>query len=244
MSARCLCVSVVNCLSGATVTHTPDPASAPADVAPAACPCRPGARGPSPPSPPRPPTPDWAFDVLKLKNGVVHKGLLLEEGPTGVRFQIIRRLPGRPTVWLTVAFKKDDVGKLEKLTDDERAALKAKLEEIDPSPEAEARRADKIDLKPSTGTARRRPGCGTTRITSRWCRTRPRKSSAGRRIGWRTCTRPTPGSCRRATPAGPRPSSRCTSRSKATRRRCPAGTGSRTRRSTTRRPTGSSVGPI
>jgi hypothetical protein len=93
-----------------------------------------------------PATSDWAFDVLKLKNGVVHKGLLLEDGPAGVRFQIIRRLPGRPTVWLTVAFKKDDVLKLEKLTDEQRAALKAKLEEIDPSPEAEARRADKIDL--------------------------------------------------------------------------------------------------
>src|SRR3954453_17793640 len=100
---------------------------------------------PAPAAPPA--TPDWAFDVLKLKNGVVHKGLLLEEGPTGVRFQIIGRKPGRPTVWLTVAFKKEDVLKLEKLPDDERAALKAKLEEIDPSPEAEARRADKIDLQ-------------------------------------------------------------------------------------------------
>src|SRR5262245_59579597 len=74
-------------------------------------------------------TPEWAFDVLKLKNGVVHKGLLLDDGPTGVRFQIIRRLPGRPTVWLNVAFKKDDVLKLEKLSDEERAALRAKLEE-------------------------------------------------------------------------------------------------------------------
>jgi hypothetical protein len=95
-----------------------------------------------------PTTPDWAFDVLKLKNGVVHKGLLLEEGPNGVRFQVIARKPGRPTVWVTWAFKKEDVAKLEKLSDDERAALKAKLEEIDPSPEAEARRADRIDLKP------------------------------------------------------------------------------------------------
>jgi Protein of unknown function (DUF1570) len=95
-----------------------------------------------------PSVPDWTFDVLKLKNGVVHKGLLLEEGPDGVRFQIIRRLPGRPTVWLTVGFKKDDVLKLEKLTTVERAALKTKLEEIDPSPEAETRRVDKIDLKP------------------------------------------------------------------------------------------------
>jgi hypothetical protein len=96
-----------------------------------------------------PPQTDWPFDVLKLKNGVVHKGLLLEEGPTGVRFQIIGRKPGRPTVWLTVAFKKGDVAKLEKLPDEDRAALKAKLDEIDQSPEAEARRAERIDLKPA-----------------------------------------------------------------------------------------------
>src|SRR5215211_3748407 len=94
-----------------------------------------------------PPQPDWAYDVLKLKNGVVHRGLLLEEGKAGVRFQVIARKPGRPTVWVTFAFKKEDVAKLDKLSDDERAALKAKLEEIDPSPEAEARRADRIDLK-------------------------------------------------------------------------------------------------
>jgi hypothetical protein len=100
---------------------------------------------PAPAAPPA--TPDWAFDVLKLKNGVVHKGLLLEEGPNGVRFQVIARKPGRPTVWVTWAFKKEDVARLEKLSDEERAALKARLEEIDPSPEAEARRADRIDLK-------------------------------------------------------------------------------------------------
>ena len=104
------------------------------------------------------PQPDWAYDVLKLKNGVVHKGLLLEEGKAGVRFQIIGRKPGRPTVWLTVAFKKDDVLKLEKLSEDERAVLKAKLEEIDPSPEAEARRADRIDLKPIEWSGKKEVG--------------------------------------------------------------------------------------
>ena len=114
------------------------------------------AAAPAPAGPPA--APEWAFDVLKLKNGVVHKGLLLEEGKGGVRFQIIRRLPGRPTVWLTVAFKKDDVLKLEKLPADERAALKAKLEEIDPSPEAEARRADRIDLKPIEWGGRKNAG--------------------------------------------------------------------------------------
>ena len=76
-------------------------------------PCRPRER--------RRPTPDWPFDILKLKNGVVHKGLLLKEGPAGIRFKIIGRAPGRPTVWLTLAFAKAEVAKLEKLSDANRA---------------------------------------------------------------------------------------------------------------------------
>jgi hypothetical protein len=92
-------------------------------------------------------TPEWRFDVLTLKKGPVHKGLLLDDGPDGVRFQIVKRAPGRPTVWLTVFFGKEEVARLDKLSNDERAALKAKLEEIDPSPEAEARRLEKLDLQ-------------------------------------------------------------------------------------------------
>src|SRR5262245_48146295 len=94
-----------------------------------------------------PATPDWSFDVLTLKKGPVHKGLVLEETEAGVRFKIIRRVPGRPTVWLTVAFQRSDIQKLQKLSDEDRSALKNKLEEIDPSPEAEARRVEKLDLK-------------------------------------------------------------------------------------------------
>ena len=90
---------------------------------------------------------DWPFDVLKLKNGVIHKGLLLEESPSGVRFQIVGRAPGRPTVKLTLMFAKAEVARLDKLSDEDRAALKAKLDEVDLSPEAEARRLEKLDLK-------------------------------------------------------------------------------------------------
>lgn len=110
------------------------------------------------PAPGGPADPGWKFDVLSLKNGVTHQGLLLGEGENGVRFQIIRRLPGRPTVWLTVAFKMQDIRKLDRLSADERAALKARLDEIDPSPEAEARRTDRIDLKPTDWGGRKNAG--------------------------------------------------------------------------------------
>jgi Protein of unknown function (DUF1570) len=98
-------------------------------------------------APPPALTPEWRFDVLTLKKGPVHKGLVLDDGPAGVRFQIVKRAPGRPTVWLTVFFGKEEVARLDKLSDADRAALKAKLEEIDPSPEAEARRLERLDLK-------------------------------------------------------------------------------------------------
>jgi hypothetical protein len=95
-----------------------------------------------------PPTaPDWPFDVLKLKNGVTHKGLLLEDGPEGVRFKIVGRVPGRPTVCVPLAFAKSEVARIDKLSDQDREALKAKLDEIDTSPEAEAKRLDKLELK-------------------------------------------------------------------------------------------------
>ncbi|MSR56023.1 MAG: DUF1570 domain-containing protein [Gemmataceae bacterium] len=90
---------------------------------------------------------DWPFDVLKLKNGVTHKGLLLEETSSKVRFQIVGRAPGRPTVSFPLSFSKGDVAKLDKLSDADRETLKAKLKEIDPSPEAELRRLEKLDLK-------------------------------------------------------------------------------------------------
>src|SRR4051794_24832396 len=77
---------------------------------------------------------DWPFDVLKLKNGVTHKGLLLEETPLKVRFQVVGRAPGRPTVLVRWSFAKEDVAKLDKLSNTDRETLKAKLKDIDPSP--------------------------------------------------------------------------------------------------------------
>jgi hypothetical protein len=94
-----------------------------------------------------PATADWPFDVLKLKNGVVHKGLLLEEGPAGIRFKIVGRPPGRPTVTFVVRFAQAEVARLEKLSDDDREVLTSKLKEIDASPEVEARRLEKLELK-------------------------------------------------------------------------------------------------
>ena len=99
---------------------------------------------------------DWSFDSLKLKNGVTHQGLILEESPQALRFQIVRRFPGRPTVWFTCVFRHNEIEKLEKLTDEDRQALKNKLLELDPA--AEARRIEKMDLKPCDWGAKKGGG--------------------------------------------------------------------------------------
>lgn len=103
-------------------------------------------------------TPDWSYDVLRLKNGAVLNGLILEEMSNGVRFRIVRRQIGRPTVWFTLYVSTPEIAKLEKLPDDKRTELKAKLDEIDPSPQAEARRLEKLDLRPTDWPAKGSPG--------------------------------------------------------------------------------------
>jgi hypothetical protein len=92
-------------------------------------------------------TPDWSYDVLKLKNGVVHKGMIVEEGTKAVRFRIVRRAPGRPTISLTLVFNHTEIAKLDKLNADARAELKTKLDEVELSAQAEAKRLEKLDLK-------------------------------------------------------------------------------------------------
>ena len=198
------------------------------------------------PAPAAPPTtPDWAFDVLKLKNGVVHKGLLLEDGPGGVRFQIIGRKPGRPTVWLTVAFKKEDVLKLEKLPDDRAGGPQGQAGGDRPvargrgpaggQDRPEARRVGRQEgRRPAVRfrllhTDVGRPGGGRP----------PGGVPAGERV---RRLRPVPPAAlpRRGPDRHPGvPVGRGLPEGGARR-----GRGSRTRRSTTRPPTGSSAGPI
>ena len=90
----------------------------------------------------------WSFDCLRLKNGNTLRGLILEETPTHVRFQNVRRQPGRPTVTLTTVIPRADVQKIDRLSDADRQALKARLRELDPTGQGEQLRMEKIDLRP------------------------------------------------------------------------------------------------
>ena len=96
------------------------------------------------------PTPlpsEWSFDKLKLKNGVVLKGLIVEETATAVRFQHVHRLPGRPTVCMTSLFFRSEIDKLDKLSDADREILRNRLKEIDTTGEGERKHMETLELR-------------------------------------------------------------------------------------------------
>ncbi len=91
----------------------------------------------------------WQYDVIQLKNGYSVKGLILEETEFRIRFQIVRRAPGRPTVCMTAFFYSSDIDfkKIQRLTNEERELLKNRLSELDPKGEGERRRMDSLELQ-------------------------------------------------------------------------------------------------
>lgn len=99
----------------------------------------------------QPPTPpiglaNWSFDELTLANNAKFQGLILSETPDGIRFKSVTRPPGRPTVTLTSFFTKAEVASVKRLPEAERALLKERLAELDPSGEGERKRMDSLEL--------------------------------------------------------------------------------------------------
>ncbi|MFO0937668.1 MAG: DUF1570 domain-containing protein [Gemmataceae bacterium] len=91
----------------------------------------------------------WTFDELIHVNGSNFKGLILAETNEGIRFQVVTRKPGRPTVTLTTIFSKEEIAKLNRLPDSERAVLKTRLSELDPTGKGERERMQSLTLAPS-----------------------------------------------------------------------------------------------
>ncbi|VTT97813.1 Uncharacterized protein OS=Pirellula staleyi (strain ATCC 27377 / DSM 6068 / ICPB 4128) GN=Psta_3816 PE=4 SV=1: Peptidase_MA_2 [Gemmataceae bacterium] len=98
--------------------------------------------------PPAPPAglANWSFDEITLQNGAKFQGLLLAEGPDGFRFRHVSRPPGRPTITLTDNFTRAEVKELKRLPEAERALLKERLADLDPSGEGERKRMDSLEL--------------------------------------------------------------------------------------------------
>ncbi|MGL6094361.1 MAG: DUF1570 domain-containing protein [Fimbriiglobus sp.] len=106
------------------------------------------------------PSAAWPSDELTLTNGAALRGCLLDEFPQGVRFQVVRRAAGRPTVTLTMWFARNEVAGVKKIPDADRAALREKLAALDPVGTSERARMDALELLPAEwlgkpGAARR-----------------------------------------------------------------------------------------
>lgn len=92
---------------------------------------------------------EWPFDELVLTNGGRFRGLLLEESVRGIRFQTVRRAAGRPTVTLTLFFNRDEVARVQRLSEEDRQRLKQKLDGLDPHGAGERKRMEELTLAPA-----------------------------------------------------------------------------------------------
>src|SRR5262245_16123395 len=90
----------------------------------------------------------WKYDELVLANGSKFVGLVLEEKADGVRFRIVSRKPGRPTVTMTTTFAKNEVVRVRKVEDADRKRLVEWLAELDRSVQGERPRMEALELKP------------------------------------------------------------------------------------------------
>ena len=91
----------------------------------------------------------WRLDELALANGATLRGVVLDDIPQGVRFQVVRRAAGRPTVTLTLWLNRAEVAGTTKLSAADRAALKEKIAALDPDGAGERTRMDALELTPA-----------------------------------------------------------------------------------------------
>lgn len=91
---------------------------------------------------------EWKLDVLRLRNGKVLKGLLVEETPDGVRFQCVRQSPGKRTfVFSPAVFFPAEIDRIDKLAPRERDELTTRLKALDSSGDGERQRMSDLELQ-------------------------------------------------------------------------------------------------
>ncbi|MFL5342166.1 MAG: DUF1570 domain-containing protein [Gemmataceae bacterium] len=103
----------------------------------------------------------WKFDVVTLKTNPprVLVGLLGDETPRGVRFRVVQRNPGRPTLIFPTLLKRDEIAQIVRLGEEDRKLLQERIQEIEQNaPEAEKERLGALELQPIVWAGK--PGAG------------------------------------------------------------------------------------
>lgn len=92
------------------------------------------------------PSDAWVFEELIHNNGSRFQGLVLSETNQGVKFQVVTRLPGRPTVTLTTFFAKSEYATINRLNEADRTRLKTRLADLDATKNGERDRMGSLKL--------------------------------------------------------------------------------------------------
>ncbi|MBX7103505.1 MAG: DUF1570 domain-containing protein [Gemmataceae bacterium] len=98
-----------------------------------------------------PPSGDWAFDVVRLRNGTEFRGLISGESDKEIRFTVVRRSPGRPTVCLPTTFRKSELETISRLSATERTELADRLRDIADSTKSGQTREQTLELVKEKG---------------------------------------------------------------------------------------------
>lgn len=89
---------------------------------------------------------NWSFDEITLVNGNKFQGLILSELPEGVRFKVVSRPPGRPTVIYTDSFSKTEISSVKKLAVEDRKVLQERIEKLETRGEGERLRMESLEI--------------------------------------------------------------------------------------------------
>jgi hypothetical protein len=90
---------------------------------------------------------DWKFVAVRLKNGQVFVGLLIEEKPGEIRFHCVRRHPGSPTVVVATTFQRPEIASIVRLSSHDRDVLAARLRGLDPTGAGESLQMESLPLQ-------------------------------------------------------------------------------------------------
>jgi hypothetical protein len=80
---------------------------------------------------------DWKFDVIHLKNKERFEGLIVSETKEEIRFKRVVREPSAPTRAMLIPISREEIARIERLSEAERKELAQRVELLDPRGEKE-----------------------------------------------------------------------------------------------------------
>jgi hypothetical protein len=83
---------------------------------------------------------EWRFDVIHLKNKETFEGLIVRESKEEVLFNRVVREPGAPTRAMLLPISREEIARIDRLSEEHRKQLLERIEQLDPRGEKEERR--------------------------------------------------------------------------------------------------------